>query len=268
MNQSINFNEAINLLNEVSKNSFTIDAWVPSLKRTIKIQEINAKQQKSLIESAIDSEVLKFNFSKYFYEILLSNCQEEKDVIDNFTIADRNCIAFYMRNQISENITVLFSENPKIEESISIQNILDKYTNYVHPEPETVSYSKSDVLIEVQLILPKLCEESKFDTYIYGNLERKENELEDFKGLLGAAFLGETSKYIKDISINNSSVGYDNLHIPQKIQFVEKLPAALVQKVIDKIVKWKEELEKTSTVCYEDRLYKTIEVNSLLFLNN
>ena len=130
-----------------------------------------------------------------------------------------------------------------------------------------LNYSKSGVNIDITVSAPTLKDEYKFDKYIYGNLNKKENEFEEFKGIIGAAFLGETSKYIKEISINNSSTNFSKLHIPQKIQFVERLPAVLVQKIVDKIVSWKSDLEKVSTVVYED-LEKNIELNNLIFLNN
>jgi hypothetical protein len=61
---NLNFNEVLNILDNASKESFVKEAWIPSLKRTVKIKEINAKQQKSIIESAIDSAVIKSTFSK------------------------------------------------------------------------------------------------------------------------------------------------------------------------------------------------------------
>ena len=94
----INFNEALNILNNISKESFSSDVWIPSLKRSVKIQEITAKQQKTLIESAIDSTVLKSTFSKYFYEIVCSNCSEDKEIVEKY----------------NSKISTLFSEHVKI----------------------------------------------------------------------------------------------------------------------------------------------------------
>ena len=154
-NNIVTFDDALSILTNVSKDFFVADAWVPSLNRMVKVQEITAKQQKCLIESAIDSAVKKSTFSKYFYEIVSSNCLEEKSIIDKFTIADKISIAFSMRSQISNEIKVTFQEEPtKIEETIELDKILNKFTEYLHPEPEVVIFSKNSVNIEAIIELP------------------------------------------------------------------------------------------------------------------
>ena len=264
-NNIVTFDDALSILTNVSKDFFVADAWVPSLNRMVKVQEITAKQQKCLIESAIDSAVKKSTFSKYFYEIVSSNCLEEKSIIDKFTIADKISIAFSMRSQISNEIKVTFQEEPtKIEETIELDKILNKFTEYLHPEPEVVIFSKNSVNIEAIIELPFFSEEFKFDTYIYGN-DKNADQAEEIKNIIAGAFLGETAKFIREIKINDKVLEYNSLHIPQKIRFVEKLPAALVQNILEKIIKWKSDLDKISTVTHED-ISKNIEVDSLLFL--
>ena len=266
-----NFNEAINLLDSISKESFITEAWVPSLEKSVKIQEITAKQQKLLIESAIDSAVAKSTFSKFFYEIVSSNCLEEKSVIESLTTIDKLSIAFSMRQQISNTLKVVFEENPKVESNVEISSILEKFSKYKHPLPETLNFSKNSVNIEVDMIIPIFSKEGSFDSYIYGKEKGKEDQIQELKKLVTNAFLGETAKFIKDIRINSKSLNYNNLHIPQKIQFMEKLPASLVQDILEKAVKWKSEIDQLTLVEHEilDKKYtKNIEVDSLLFINN
>ena len=38
----INFNDALNILSNASKEAFTTDVWIPSLKRHVKIEELSA----------------------------------------------------------------------------------------------------------------------------------------------------------------------------------------------------------------------------------
>jgi hypothetical protein len=49
--------------------------------------------------------------------------------------------------------------------------------------------------------------------------------------------------------------------------FVEKLSATLVQKILEKIIIWKSDLDKIYTVNHEG-IDKTIEIDNLLFLSN
>jgi hypothetical protein len=262
----LNFNEALNILDTASKESFLTEAWIPSLKRNVKLKEINAKQQKSLIESAIDSVVAKSTFSKIFFEIVSANCLEEKPVIDAFTVADKASIAFAIRSQISDKINVVFQENPKIENKIILNDIITKFQCYTHPETETIDFSKNDVTIHAEVGLPTFAQEAKFDLFIYGK-EKTDNQVEEIKNIITGAFLGETAKYIKEVKVNDTLLNYNNLQIQQKISFVEKLPAALVQNILEKIVSYKEALNLVQTVT-QDEFKKVIEVDTSLFLTN
>jgi hypothetical protein len=263
---NLNFNEVLNILDNASKESFVKEAWIPSLKRTVKIKEINAKQQKSIIESAIDSAVIKSTFSKVFYDIVCSNCLEEKSVIESFTIVDKASIAFSMRSQISDNIKVLFKEDPKIEGVVSLNDILNRFNSYTHPTEKTIRFSKNGVNIDVVADVPLFSDEAKFDSVVYGK-NKSNDQVEEIKSIITGAFLGETAKYIKEIVLNGSVFNYKSLQTIQKIQFVEKLPASLVQNILEKILEWKEDLDKICTVHNEGNS-KLIEVNSLLFLTN
>jgi hypothetical protein len=265
-NKPIDLAQALSILDNVSKEFFITEAWIPSLKRTVKIKEITAKQQKSIIESAIDSVVAKSTFTKVFYNIVESNCLEDKAVIEAFTVADKASIAFSMRKQISDTIKVVLSDEPKVELDVTLDDIISKFSSYVHPENETIKFEKNGVVIEATIGLPLFSAESAFDAIIYGK-EKSHSEVEEIKNLVTSAFLGETAKYIKEIKVGEQSLNYASLHNQQKILVVEKFPAALVQTILEKIVSFKKDLEILSTVT-KDELTKVVEVDNLLFLTN
>jgi hypothetical protein len=66
MQQDLNFNNALEAIEAIS-NSFTVDAWVPSKEKFYSFKEIDAKQQKTLLSSAMNSSVYNTNFVKTFY---------------------------------------------------------------------------------------------------------------------------------------------------------------------------------------------------------
>jgi hypothetical protein len=268
--KQINLAQALSILDNVSKEFFITEAWVPSLKRTVKIKEITANQQKTIIESAIDSVVSKSTFSKIFYEIVSYNCLEEKSVIEAFTVADKASISFSMRKQISDTIKVVLREEPKIELEVSLEDIITKFCSYTHPENKLIKFEKNGVTIEVEIGLPLFSTESTFDSLIYGK-EKSDNQVEEIKNLLTGAFLGEAAKYIKEIRVGDQSLQYSSLYNKQKILVVEKFPAALVQTIIENIISLKKELDTLSTVSVgegKDEITKVIEVDNLLFLTN
>jgi hypothetical protein len=67
----LDFNDALKALDHITKESFSFDVWIPSIERFVKMKEINAKQQKAIIESAIDYTNSKPTFSKVLHDIIL-----------------------------------------------------------------------------------------------------------------------------------------------------------------------------------------------------
>jgi hypothetical protein len=263
---TLSFKDALNALETLSKDSFVSEVWVPSLKRNVTIKEINAKQQKELLESAIDSSVYKSSFSKTFYDILISNVSESKDVLDTLNLADKVAIAVALRGQISPTIKVEFKED--LSEDISLKGISDKIKNYSSPEPISFEIVKNGVSINVVATLPSILSEVQFDTFLLKN-KKKTDDVEEVKSIITDAFLSETSKYIHSVSIDSQDLNYSSFSVQQKIQFVEKLPATVIQQIIDIITKWKKELESILTITASNRENtKTLDIDSLLFLTN
>jgi hypothetical protein len=264
---ALSFKDALNALDTVSKDSFISEVWIPSLNRSVTVKEINARQQKNLLEAAIDSSVYKTTFSKAFYDIIISNISEPREVLDSLTIADKIAIAVALRSQISPTIKVEF-EDSDITEDISLKTITDKIKHYVTPPEESFEVVKNGVSISVNVILPTIHSEVQFDTFLLKN-KKKTDDTEEVKTIITDAFLGETSKYIKNVSIDGGDLNYSSFSIHQKIQFVEKLPAAVIQKILDIVAKWKKELEAVITIKASTGDYtKLLEVDSLLFLTN
>jgi hypothetical protein len=264
---SLSFKDALNALDTVSKDSFISEVWIPSLNRSVTVKEINARQQKNLLEAAIDSSVYKTTFSKAFYDIITSNVSEPKEILDTLTIADKIALAVALRSQISPTIKVEFEDSDTTED-ISLKVITDRIKHYVTPLEESFDVVKNGVSISVNVILPTIHSEVQFDTFLLKN-KKKTDDTEEVKTIITDAFLGETSKYIKNVSIDGGDLNYSSFSIHQKIQFVEKLPAAVIQKILDIIAKWKKELETLITVKASTGDYtKLLEVDSLLFLTN
>jgi hypothetical protein len=265
-NNVLSFKDALNALDTLTADNFASEVWIPSLNRNITIKEINAKQQKNLLETAIDSSLYRSTFSKTFYDIIKTNSSEPKELIDNLTIADKICIALSLRNQISDTVKIEFED--ETEEDISLKPVIDNFKNYITPETKKLNIVKNGVSILVDVSLPTLNSELQFDTYFLKN-KKNTDDAEEVKTIITDAFLGETSKYITRVSIDEKDLGYSSFSIHQKIQFVEKLPAVVIQQILDIITEWKKELDKFITVNSSDnKKTKVLEVDSILFLTN
>ncbi len=252
----LDFNDALKALDEITEEFFVFDVWIPSLKRSVKFKELNAKQQKNLIQAVFDLEDLKFTFSRSFYDIILQNCIEDKSVIESFTIIDKASIAFFIKQQLSKSIKLDSEEKENF-----LEIILNNFKNYSHPEPEIISYSKNSIEIDVEFYIPTIEEDIKFEPFLFERKEKDNND-EFLKNIIVNAYLVESSKHIKTIRFNNNSLDYENLSVSKKLSFVEKLPAIIVQKILEKTTEYRNSLVKIQTA--ED---KFLEVNPYLFLN-
>jgi hypothetical protein len=227
---ALSFKDALNVLEDLSKNSFVSEVWIPSLKKNITIKEINAKQQKELLESAIDSSMYKSSFSKTFYDIVVSNASESKEVLDTLNLVDKVAIAIALRKQISSTIKVEFKED--LSEDISLEEISNKIKNYSSSEPISFDVVKNNISINITVALPTILSDVGFDSFLLKN-KKKTDDIEEVKSIITDAFLSETSKYIQSVSIDTQDLNYSSFSIHQKIQFVEKLPATIIQQIID-----------------------------------
>jgi hypothetical protein len=262
------FQDTLNILNTYSEENFIKDLYVPSLERSVRLKEINAGQQKRILNTVIETtsnQDLRPHFTKYFYEFLLENCLEPKEVIDNFTFIDRLFLVVGARQQISDSIKISFEGE---EEEVSLSGVLENLLEYKHPKPETIILNKG-VLINVKVFPVNIkTEVDYFEATPNYTKDKKIENVEVIKKLLTESYIFETSKYITDIFIDNRSLNFSELGINQKCTVLEKLPVAVIQKTLDKISSWKTQTDKVLTVKSSKKLEKTLDIDASLFLSN
>ena len=66
---NLNFEQLLQAIEQVS-DTFNVNVWIPSKQNFYNFKEIDAKQQKNLLSSAINSSIYNANFVKTFYKIL------------------------------------------------------------------------------------------------------------------------------------------------------------------------------------------------------
>lgn len=268
-NDIVNFNDALNLINLVSE-SFTVDIWIPSKKKTIKFKEMDAKQQKKLLGVAIDNSVYNTGFTNSFYEILKNNILDnvEDDFIENLSLLDKASIAIKLRRQISENINIIFDSKNKINKSFNLNEIVKKFENCEIPENQTVEVKNEKNSIKILLSYPTIKTELEFDKEFLKNNKKADQvkTQEDVQDIITEAFISETTKYISEIWISEKEINFISLTPKQKVQIIEKLPSNIMQKILDNISKWKNFSDDLLRVEFED-YSKVINIDSILFLN-
>jgi hypothetical protein len=262
----LDFSSALNALDDVSK-SFSVEIWIPSTQSNLTFKEINAKQQKSLLNAAMDTSVYNTGFIQSFYNILKENILSEGANIDSLTLSDKTCIALNLKNQISNQINVVFDEDKNISQKYNLNEILTKFKSYNTPQSTILESNSKDFILKVEISLPTIKTEVDYDNQLKDNKKTEDIKTqEDVKILVVNAFLGETSKFINKVWINDEQIDLNSLKFEQRIKLIEKLPSNLIQKIIDNISVWKKDLDEILTVKHKEYT-KTISIDSLLFLN-
>jgi hypothetical protein len=106
--QPLSFSDALKILDNATTEAFTTSVWIPSLKRNVSIKEISAKQQKKLLQSALDSSIAKSTFAKTFYQIIKENCLEE-NIFSTFN-SETPLIELYNNKNIRELVIFIIEQ--------------------------------------------------------------------------------------------------------------------------------------------------------------
>jgi hypothetical protein len=263
-----NFNDILKNLKDLT-NTFVVESYVPSLGSSLTFKELNAKQQKLLLETLADDSLYKTQFAKQFYNILKENIVSNFD-INSLSVFDKIFIGISLRNKISGKYNVVFSENPPYSEEVILENILNNFKNYKQPKPEQIKIVKNNTEICVELSIPSIIIESKYEEELYTNYKKVE-DIKDSKevgNILSNAFIGEISKYISKVLFSGREIEFSSLTVLQRIKLTEQLTGDIVQNILTKITEWKESVNLFITAESLDKKYtKVLSLDNLLFLS-
>ncbi|MEY5041580.1 MAG: hypothetical protein RLZZ414_1128 [Bacteroidota bacterium] len=272
--QNLNrFQDALKILDDVS-NTFILDVWIPSKQTILKFKEIDAKQQKEILRSSMKSSVYNTEFIKTFYRILHDNLlnKEDENVLNELSIFDKNFIIIALKSKISKDLELVFDEKENIKKKINLENICKSFNTYTHPDNCIVVLKQNETEINVTVGLPTIETEFQYEIEVH----KKEKSIDDVKNtediqnIVTDAFIGETSKYIKNVKINDIDINYESFSFLQKIKIVEKLPSGLIQMVLENVSEFKKSIDEFLTMVVEEngKTYKkVISADNLMFLS-
>jgi hypothetical protein len=269
-NVVLDFDKALNLIDSIS-DTFKVDIWIPSIKKTLPFKEMEAKQQKMLLSAAMETNIYNYLFSKNFYEIIKQNLIEteefKKQNLEDLNIFDKASIAIHLRNQISNTLKITFNAEQKISSVINLTSIIDKLKNIEYKDNIVVGLDDT-IDMKVLLKLPSIKNETIYDEEISKSF-KKTNDIktdDDIKNIVTEAFISEASKYISKIYVSSQEIDFYQLTLKQKIQITEKLSSTIMQKILETVSEWKTILDDTLEVTYEDYT-SYVKIDSILFLN-
>jgi len=269
----LNFDDALKALNTVSE-AFNVNVWIPSKQKEYSFKELEAKQQKNMLSSAMNSSVYNTSFVKNMYNVINSNFldKENQNIINDFTIFDKFAIAVSLKDKISDETSITFDEKNNIVKKLSLKPIIEKFKTFNTPKSEFLEVDNENFKIKLEISVPTILEELEYEEQI----NKKEKKVDDIKNtddiqkIISEAFIGETTKYIKMIYVNGNDLGFNNIDFTKKIRLVEKLPSGILQKILQIVSKWKQEVDSILTVETEvdgKNYTKVISIDGVFFLS-
>ena len=269
----LNFDDALRALDAISE-AFNVSVWIPSKKKEYLFKEIDAKQQKNMLSSAMNSSVYNTTFIKNLYDILNSNFLDKENLKDlkDFTVYDKFSIAIALKDKTSEETSVTFDEKDNVVKKISLKPIIERFKTFETPENQFLEFDNQNIKVKLEISVPTIGKELDYEEQIH----KKEKKVDDIKNneeiqqIISEAFIGETTKYIKNIYINDTDLNFQNVDFTKKIKLVEKLSSGILQKVLHTVSEWKSKIDTILTVSVEEngKTYtKVLNIDSLLFLN-
>ena len=208
-----NTKDFISKLTELKKN-FKI--FIPSVNKNVNATQINLKQQKDIISTAVNGVVGALQFTKAVNDVITDNVDG-----DSFYTFDRVPALLALRQQ---------SLGSKIKDSkdniVSIDDFISKAKDI--PKFELKKEVSIDS-IKVKLKLPTLKDENVILKRCISEVENlKSDSLSDAMGLI---YIFEIIKVIESVSVGEEEVEFNDLKVADRFKIIEQLPLELYDKI-------------------------------------
>ena len=181
------------VLNEISSSKSTITCFSPSRKENVQLLPLTLSQQKSIIETSMDSSLAALFFNNTFFKILKQNIKGD---ISKYDTIDRVQFAIQLRSQLSNNYV-----NSGQEYSLADIAEKNKSINYEIKETQIVSDNYVFTVKNPNLVLDDRINSILINKYKNENLSGSK-----LKNLISDLFVHEILKFIPKVKVNDKEV--------------------------------------------------------------
>ena len=280
MAQSVQNVDAILKTLEQKSQNRSISIWIPSLKKHVKFRRLTLAQQKALIKSSIQENMLKLDFSSNIYSIIKANITNKDINVDTFNIIDKICIGVAYRAKDINNEYGFYTAEGFFE--VDLNDILTNIEK-VDVQDTFIAKTLENEKIALTVQIPTLKCDKELNTLLlkkYSDIPDSDTEIKD---MLTDLYIYEAAKYIVKIVIKEKAevvhdeetgeettvnkdtiIDFKSMSSYKKIQIIEKLPTDLINKIT--IISDKaQSLEALLLDVNAGDQIATIEVNSTFF---
>lgn len=227
--------EFYDLLNELIKEQ-TFDLELVN-GNVVKCKQLTTAQLKEFIKSVVDSPLTQTNFNSAATTIF----NESVSLLSGYVPTTVDRLLFLIETRIKSicpTMTVNFEGKEKTIDFVKVKQTLSaaiKENKDLFQEQEVAEEG-----ITLKFGVPTLTTESQLNEEIYKDLEVDVNNPDEVRKMLGEAFVNEIAKTFKEIKIQEKTLVLSTVSFKTRLQTIESLPAALIQKVVNYIEKYKQ----------------------------
>ena len=238
--KSKDFYELLN--NFIDKQSYELEL---TNKMLVKCKQLTTAQLKECIKTVVDSPLTQAIFTtvttKIFNESVALPEEYSPTILDRllFLIQTRiNAISPTMQVNIEEGTIVANFDQVKS----SLIDALNKNSELFTEQQTT------DGKFSITYGVPLLSTETQLNEELYKDFVVNTDDPEDVRKMLGEAFVNEIAKSFRNIQIEDQTLQLSTVNFKTRLQIIESLPSALIQKVIDYVENYKKIIDQALTI--------------------
>ena len=230
-----------------------VESYVPSAGATAKFHQLNIKQQKEIIKSAVDGLLASLTFSIATNDIIKANSAEPKD----YLVTDKPLILLNLRRKSVGDTVTLTKEDREFKTTItSIIANANIPTSFDHPP-----LTEGDISLTTKI--PTLSEDTKINLEVKKLFDKFKDE-QKLSEVIGELFVIELIKYVKEINFKSGAdiikIDFNTLSFDQKLKTFETLPMSLNYKLVKYVTSTREtELKLLEVVDTQEKYNITID---------
>lgn len=253
-----NIENALELINKTITENYCIKVIIPSVDISpISIKPLNISQQKKLISLTVEQDVYNSKFNEIFYNIIKENyLSTDLLSVDALTIFDKAFIALALRSNIND----IFTSHGN---NISINTLLDTLhtTHTSNNFTKNVTFNYNNIIITCKL--PTIETEVMCDL---AKMQIKSTDVaEQIQNIIAETVTNEIVKFIQTINIDAETIILSDFNFYERKRVVEQLPAAILEKILNYILEYKQSVEGVLTYKTAENADIIIQINSTFF---
>lgn len=222
---------------------------------------LTTSQLKKIVQTVIDTSTTQTAFHSTIYEIMKQNALNTSKPVESFNVLDK--LLFIVETRINAVSPTLFIRGDEANTFIpaDLNEVKTKLSDLVNTKKELIENKiVGDESITVNIGIPLITTEQTVNKEIYAKLNINSEDPDVAQEVLGTAFLIEISKWMQQLTVLGQTLDLNEIPINSKLEAIEKIPASVVEKVIDYIEKTKQMIDSCLIVSN-----KLLPLNGTLF---